>query len=62
MTDKQVQQTDEPVYYMHHITGEVDTEDFWRGNTEEHEDFDEYVAEGIFIEVAQDDLGNWEEK
>ena len=32
MTDKQVQQTEEPVYYMHYITGEVDTEEFWRDN------------------------------
>lgn len=62
MTDKQVQQTEEPVYYMHYQTGEVDNEEFWRDNLDEHEDFDEYVAEGVFIEVESDESENWLEK
>ena len=45
MTDKQVQQTKEPVYYMHNATSEVDTEEFWRDNCEEWENFDEYVLD-----------------
>ena len=62
MTDKQVQQTEEPVYYMHYETGEVDTEEFWRDNCEEWESFDEYVKDGIFIEVVRVEGGWFVEK
>ena len=62
MTDKQVQQTEEPVYYMHNATSEVDTEEFWRDNCEEWKNFDEYVEQGILGEVVLDEFGNCEEK
>lgn len=62
MTDKQVQQSNEPVYYMHYETGEVDTEEFWRDACEDWEDFDEYVKDGIFIEVVHIEGGWFVEK